>query len=175
MGERFERGVRKLSNALDWVVGQVSVVLFGSMTLVVLVGVLFRYVLRMPLSWTEELSRYLMIWGASLAISTGIKYEEHVGLTVLLDSMKSRIARLILETLVSFLVLGFLAVMTFYSIQMVAESRYQIAQSLGISMMIPSLAVPVAMGIAVVQLILSYFLKIRRHGLGKHEVKIIDI
>ena len=37
----------------------------GAMTVVVLLGVLFRYVLRMPLSWSEEVARYLMIWAAS--------------------------------------------------------------------------------------------------------------
>jgi len=60
------------------------------MTIDVLLGVFFRYVLNLPLNFTEELARYLMIWGASLAISLGISGGEHVGLTVLLDSMKNR-------------------------------------------------------------------------------------
>lgn len=175
MGDRVEKTLQKISDALEWLVGQLSIFLFGAMTVVVLIGVLFRYGFRVPLSWTEELSRYLMIWGASLAVSTGIKEDEHVGLTVVMDSIKIRSVRLLLHTVISLLVLGFLLVMAYYSVNIALESKYQIAQSLGISMFLPTLAVPIAMVVAAVQLVLGYFLRLKQRGLGEHEARIIDI
>jgi TRAP-type transport system small permease protein len=175
MPDKKDNFIQKISDSIEWVVGRVSILLFGAMTAVVLVGVLFRYGFRVPLSWTEELSRYLMIWGASLAVSTGIKYDEHVGLTVLYDSIKNVKVKLLLQALITLLVLGFLMIMTQYSITMALDSKYQIAQSLGISMFIPTLAVPVAMGIAAVQLVLTFILRLKRRDPGEYEAKIIDI
>ncbi len=168
--------LQSLSDTLDWVVRKITILLFGLMTVVVLIGVLFRYGFRVPLSWTEELSRYLMIWGASLAVSSGIKFDEHVGLTVLLDSIQNRPLRMVLHTIITLLVLGFLLIMTWYAFAMTVESRYQIAQSLGVSMFLPSLAIPVAMGLAVIQLILTYLLRLKRGDRGdEHEARVIDI
>jgi TRAP-type C4-dicarboxylate transport system permease small subunit len=146
------------------------------MTFVVLLGVLFRYVFRMPLSWSEELSRYLMIWAASLAISIGIRENEHVGLTVLLDSAKTKASRIFLGTIIFLVVLGFLIIMVYYSILMTIEAKYQISMGLGITMVLPSLAIPVSMGLAVIQLILTYVMDVS-NGYAKvvNEKKIIDI
>ncbi|MCK5154709.1 MAG: TRAP transporter small permease, partial [Spirochaetales bacterium] len=146
----FIKSIRTGSNLLNKVVEQLCLVSMASMTFVVLLGVFFRYILQMPLSWTEELSRYLMIWAASLAISLGIKGNDHVGLTILVDSAKSKIGRVILETLIFFITLIFLVIMIYYSIQMVIEAKWQISQGLGITMVLPTLAIPVSMIIGLV-------------------------
>ena len=106
--------IRTISDLLNKVVTQLCLVSMAGMTIVVLLGVFFRYVVRMPLSWTEELSRYLMIWAASLAISLGIKGNDHVGLTILVDTAKSKIVRVILETAIFFVTLIFLAASVIY-------------------------------------------------------------
>ncbi len=80
-----------------------------------------------------------------------------------------------MNTLISLLVLGFLLVMIYYSYTMAIESKYQLAQSLGVSMFLPSLAIPVAMAAAAVQLVLNYLLKLKNRDAGRHEAKIIDI
>lgn len=128
------------------------------MTLAVLVGVFFRYVLLQPLGWTEELARYLMIWTASLAISVGVYHGEHIGLTFIPDQIKSRAGSILLGFLINFLVFIFLGVMIFFSLNLVKDAKFQIAQSLPISMVIPSLAIPVSMGIAFLQLLIKTFL-----------------
>lgn len=166
----------RTSEFLNKIVSQLCVVTIGGMTFVVLLGVLFRYVFRMPLSWSEELSRYLMIWAASLAISIGIRENEHVGLTVLLDSAKTKASRIFLGTIIFLVVLGFLIIMVYYSILMTIEAKYQISMGLGITMVLPSLAIPVSMGLAVIQLILTYVMDVS-NGYAKvvNEKKIIDI
>ncbi len=167
--------IGKLSGSLNKVVTHLCMVTMAGMTFVVLLGVVFRYIINMPLSWTEELSRYLMIWSASLAISIGIKEKGHVGLTVLIDKARSKILRNILETSVFFVTLVFLSIMIYYSIQMVAEAKWQISQGLGISMVLPTLAVPVAMIIGLVQLVARYILDLGKTGPADFEREIIDI
>ncbi len=108
--------LEKTSDFIDRIGGYLCAGLFGAMTLVVIMGVFFRYVINAPLSWTEEVSRYLMIWGASVGISLGVRSEEHVGLTVILDAIKSRPVRLMFHTAIYILVMGFVGVMFYYSL-----------------------------------------------------------
>ncbi len=167
--------IRHSSEVLNRFISQLCLIFMAAMTFVVLLGVFFRYVVRMPLSWTEELSRYMMIWAASLAVSIGIKEKGHVGLTVLFDAAKSKAARAVLETIVFFVTLVFLVIMIYYSIQMVVEAKWQISQGLGITMVLPTLAIPVSMIVALVQLVLRYILDLNSSENTHFEKEIIDI
>jgi len=171
----FIAAVEKVSLVFDKAVGALCAVFFGTMTIVVLTGVFFRYVLNWPLSWVEESARYLMIWGASSAISLGIKSEEHVGLTILLDSLKSRFLKGLLYSVITVLVFLFFAVLFLYSMQMVNDARTMQTQALGVTMAIPYFAIPVSMLFALIQLILVYVIKINRGTAPKQEPVIIDI
>ena len=166
--ERISRGVDALASAI-------CAVFFGAMTAAVLTGVFFRYILNSPLSWTEEVSRYLMIWGASVGISLGIRAEEHVGLTILLDSIKSRAVRMVFHTVIFILVLGFLGILFLYSVRMALDARYMQTQALGVPMYVAYAAVPVSSALAAVQLALMYGLKAVRGDQQHRDLKILDI
>ena len=167
--------LEKASDVIDVIGSVLCAGLFGAMTLVVLLGVFFRYVINAPLSWTEEVSRYLMIWGASVGISLGVRAEEHVGLTVILDAIKSRPVRLIFHTVIFVMVIGFIGVMFYYSLSMTRDGKFMQAQSMSMTMVLPFAAVPVAMGLTAIQLVLMYMLKIARGDAKPHEKAIIDI
>ena len=68
-------------------------------------GVFFRYVVPLPLTFTEELARYLMIWMALLAVSSGIVYREHIGVTFVYDRLPTIVRRWIA---LAFDVIGFM-------------------------------------------------------------------
>ena len=165
-----------LSRWVNNLVSYLCTISIGGMTFVVLLGVLFRYVFRQPLGWSEELSRYLMIWSASLAISIGIRENEHVGLSMLMDSTKSTLVRSILGTLIFLVNAAFLFIMFYYAVLMVRDATFQISMGLGITMVLPTLAIPVSMALAILQLVLGYIKDIA-DGFSKHvaEKKIIDI
>lgn len=167
----------RVSAGLERVVGYACSTFIGAMTVVVIVGVFFRYVLNLPLSWTEEVSRYLMIWGASLAVSSGIRFGEHVGLTILLDSLKNPALRKALALFIDILVMFFLGLMLAYSLITLKDSSTQQTQALGISMLIPRLAIPVSMAAAIVQLACMAILRLsaKNTDMGPKSPVIIDI
>jgi len=167
--------LEKTSDFIDRIGGYLCAGLFGAMTLVVIMGVFFRYVINAPLNWTEEVSRYLMIWGASVGISLGVRSEEHVGLTVILDAIKSRPVRLMFHTAIYILVMGFVGVMFYYSLAMTRDGKFMQTQSMSMSMYIPYAAVPVAMLLSIIQLTIMYILKFFRGEEKPSEMKIIDI
>ena len=144
----------EFSRFLDKIIGVACGLLFGAMTIVVLMGVVSRYIFSAPFNWVEETSRYLMIWGASLAISLGVSAGEHVGLTMILDALKPGKAKKVLMMLINGIVLAFLLFMAFYSTLATIESASQMTGSLGINMVLPKLAVPVSMALAAIQIVL---------------------
>jgi len=167
--------LEKASSAIDRMGGFLCAGLFGAMTFVVILGVFFRYVINAPLNWTEEVSRYLMIWGASVGISLGVRSEEHVGLTVILDAIKSRPVRMMFHTAIYLLVMGFVGVMFYYSLAMTRDGKSMQTQSMSLTMFIPYAAVPVAMLLSIIQLTIMYILKFFRGEDKPSEMKIIDI
>ena len=58
----------KIGQYADRIETAVASIAFAFMCLFVLVTIVFRYVLRQPISWTEEASRYLMITGIFVAM-----------------------------------------------------------------------------------------------------------
>jgi TRAP-type C4-dicarboxylate transport system permease small subunit len=167
--------IKKTSDFLNKFIANLCLIFMVGMTFVVLLGVFFRYVLMSPLSWTEELSRYMMIWAASLAVSIGVKEKGHVGLTVLLDRVNTKISKFILDTIIFLTTFTFLIIMIYYSIKMVIDAKWQISQGLGITMILPTLAIPVSMSVALIQLIFVYILNIFTENDVTHEKEIIDI
>ncbi|TMV08277.1 TRAP transporter small permease [Arenibacterium halophilum] len=64
----------------------VAVVLMAAGFIVALLAqVVFRYVLNIPLSWSEELATFLFVWSTLLAASYGVRRQEHLRLTFLQD------------------------------------------------------------------------------------------
>lgn len=133
------------------------IVATGAMTVVVLLGVLFRYVVRQPLSWSEEVARYLMIWAASLAVSIGIMQREHLGITFLVSRLPLS-AQKCAAVLVNLAVLWFLWVLTKFGYFMAIDGKTQLSPILaryGISMVWSLSAIPVAGALAMAQTILQ--------------------
>jgi TRAP-type C4-dicarboxylate transport system permease small subunit len=66
-----------------------SVILIGliaAMFLLVVLQILARVVAQSP-TWTEEVSRYLMVWLAFFGAAVCLRHDEHVGFTLLPDCL----------------------------------------------------------------------------------------
>mgnify|MGYP006276957933 FL=1 len=145
------------------------------MVVTVLTGVLFRYVIRDPLGWTEELARYLMIWAALLAVSVGIRKREHVGIQLLVKKLPLKLGRVII-LLVNIMVMIFLLVLTIRGYSMAVKGFRQLSLALGISMFWPLMAIPISGALAIIQqliLIIDIFNPDNTYGdlLGHTEVE----
>lgn len=101
IGDRAAR----LSAWLDLTVQHVCVALAVLLVLDVWLGVVVRYALPLPITFMEEVARYLMIWMALLAVSSGIAHREHIGVEFVFSRMPGRVRRWLA---VSFDVIGFL-------------------------------------------------------------------
>ena len=85
-----------ISTALNRCVEAFLVLLLTLLVLDVWIGVMDRYLFHWQLPWPEILARYLMIWVALLAISSGVARREHIGLTILIDRLPARMRQSVL-------------------------------------------------------------------------------
>jgi len=101
-----------LIRRLTWLVEWVLIVLSGLIFVVVFLQVLFRYLLRQPLFWSEELPRYLLIWMSFLAAALAQKHDAHINITLCLAPL-SRRTRQALKILTDAVILAFLWVLIY--------------------------------------------------------------
>lgn len=145
--------IKRLSDFLVRLVGVLCIVLMTLLVAIVILGVFFRYVLTSPLSWSEEISRYLMIWIAFLAASIPLRKWEHVALEVIVQLLPSTL-RKVIKIIMELMILVFLAVLTKQGLNLVKFAALQTSPSLGISMMWVYLAAPVGGMIMLLQLLI---------------------
>jgi TRAP-type C4-dicarboxylate transport system permease small subunit len=107
----FNNGVVK---ALNWLM----IALMSLMSLFIVMQVFFRYVLRQPLSWSEELARYffsaITLFGAVLLY----RDNKHINMTLLKDLIKNKAAKAAVDILAALLALFFLGVVIRYGFPM---------------------------------------------------------
>jgi C4-dicarboxylate transporter DctQ subunit len=94
--------VRILDRLEEWLI----VVLMGAATLVIFVAVLHRYtaglaipglqdaLLRIDLSWAQELCIYMFVWMAKFGAAYGVRTGIHVGVDVLINRLPPRTRKL---------------------------------------------------------------------------------
>jgi len=129
---------RMLHRFIKWALFLIT----GAMTFVVLLGVLFRYVLKAPLPWSEELARYLMIWGASLGASIAYRQGTHIAVTLLVDKVRGPAGK-VLPWIAQIIVIGFMAVITFQGFLLVSKLSGQTSPAMEIPMAWPYLGIPI--------------------------------
>lgn len=144
------RRLTLIGTTLDAVIMKICGVLVAVMVLIVWFGILSRYGLSLGVTWAEELSRYVMIWAALLAIPVGVFRREHIGLE-LLFGMLPHLARKPLRALLDILAIGFFGFLAWYGTGMTIQGGNQFATIFGMSMMVPFAAVPVSAAIAAFQ------------------------
>lgn len=112
------------------------------MFLVVFAQVIFRYLLKHPLPWSEELARYLMVWVACLAAAEAYREKKHVGVSLVVGLLPAG-AQGWAERLVHLAVLALMAVIVYQGARLSWLLRDQLSPALEIPMSWPYLAVPV--------------------------------
>ncbi|SDI85218.1 TRAP transporter small permease [Aliiruegeria lutimaris] len=140
---------------LNKVVEITCVVLLVLLVLDVWLGVLVRYVIPLPLTFTEELARYLMIWMALLAVSSGIAYREHIGVEFVFSRMPAR-ARRILAITFDVIAFVFFFLLFWYGLAFVERGFSRLTMIYAIPKGYPFIGVPLAAALACVQLALVF-------------------
>jgi len=152
-----------LSGRLEQISTYGGVLIATVMVISIWLEVFFRYVLLDPLSWADELAVYCMIWMGYLGIGVGLKYGEHPSLQFLITYCPTPVQR-VARWVVNVGILLLLVAATGWGLQnaLVSGSR-RLTAGLGISMVLPMLAIPVG---GILAILLFSVRLIQRRGEG---------
>lgn len=89
----------KVKAVLDKAVEAILGFLVCAISLIVIWQVFTRFVLNNPSSWSEEFSRYILIWISFIGGSLGLSNGTHMGLVLVTDRIKNKYAKCIVHIL----------------------------------------------------------------------------
>jgi TRAP-type transport system small permease protein len=141
------------SQRLAGITDRAAAVLLALLVLDVWLGVLVRYALPLDLTFMEEAARYLMIWVALLAVSSGIPRREHIGVQVLFERLPPGLRRGLLGAL-DVLAFAFFVFLALYGLGLVERGGKTFTMIAGMSKALPFAAVPVGAALAALQIAL---------------------
>ena len=130
------------------------VFLLIAMTLTVFSQVIARYIFEAPLSWSEELARFILIWVSMLSAAYAFKTKSHFALTILVSKLPDKHQK-ITSFCIHIVVAIFFLIICYYSVIFVHSVNGHIAPALQISMQIPYSSIIVASGLISIFSLLS--------------------
>lgn len=144
--------LRKLEDALSAFEKGLSLLLLFSMVVVVFMQVATRYVFEAPLSWTEELSRYCLIWLSFIGAAMAMKARGHFAVEYLIHKLPKRLhppAELALLVIIGV----FLAVLLDTGITVLQVTNMQTSPALQVPMSYVYCSIPIGALFMIVHLL----------------------
>jgi len=88
---------KKLDGILTGIEERLIYLLMASMLTIVFLAVLNRFLIQLPMSWSEEVARYLMIWIAFVGASLGVKHSVHISVDALVHAIPPAAQRMMAQ------------------------------------------------------------------------------
>ncbi|MGQ4810337.1 hypothetical protein NKDENANG_03794 [Candidatus Entotheonellaceae bacterium PAL068K] len=140
--QQVESRLGRFNNAL--IIGFKGLImgLLGAMTLIVIAGVFFRYVLGNALPWSEELAKFLMVWMTFVAAPVALKSGALVAIGALTDRLRGRLHDLIM-LLVYLIIISLMVVFIKDGGFLTWNARIQRASTFNLSISYVYIAMPI--------------------------------
>lgn len=147
----LKKALTPVSDALDKLCSVLIVVMLGLMVVITGAQIVCRTWFT-ALSWSDEVTRYLLIWSTFLGASVVYRHSGHIAITFVQDLLPAKAGKA-LRVLVHAICFALFAVLLFYS------SRYctklnKTATALPIKMKYIYLCIPISMAVMMVHALL---------------------
>jgi len=130
---------RLYENALEIL----ALIAFTSLIFLTFLQVLSRYVFQTPITFTEEMGRFLFIWISFLGAAIVMKHDKHIRLDLLQEKVHQNV-RSMIDIMVFLLIFAFSALVFFQGIKLVSATSRQIAPVSRIPMSYIYLNIPIS-------------------------------
>lgn len=155
----------RLCDRLRWAAKVVLVVCGAAMSVIVMLQIVFRFVIFVPLPWSEELARYLMIWTGMVGSFVALREGRHIGVTMVVDRLPPRAAAWV-SVFVQAATILFLAIVAQQGLALTLVNLSQLSPAMRIPMFYPYLAVPLGAALMIVELTAGILQSIYLQGPG---------
>lgn len=149
-----------LSNLINYVDKFCKAIMFSLFVVMVIttfLQILFRYVFSAPLVWSEELSRYCLIWLTFIGAAVGIRAKIHVAVEALTRLFPETLKLLVIRFNYALIVL-FAASLAKYGFELTSLNMKQLSPAMHIPIGLIYAAVPTG-GILILIFAIEKFIK----------------
>jgi TRAP-type transport system small permease protein len=138
---QFARISEVLNNVIKFLIGTMLII----MTVVVTVQIIFRIFFD-ALSYTEEMSRYLLVWSSLFAASVAYKQGSHIAVTFIVEQFKGK-ANKLMTIIINLVCIVFFLNAINYSLQLINMQVFQTSPALLIPMRYIYLSIPLSFSV----------------------------
>lgn len=130
------KAFKKLLDTLQAITEYLLFFMIAVMVVVVFAQVFCRFVLKASLPWSEEMSRYIMVWISMLGASIGIRRKGHVGVEAVVMLLPGGLKK-IASMITTFVAACFFVGMIYFGVKICGIVVSQESPAMEISMAIP--------------------------------------
>ena len=134
--------MKRLFDILDWVLETLLFAALAGMVTVVAAGVFWRYMLKDPISWADELAAILMVWFTFLGAAVGMRDQAHYAFDYLVRSLPRRAGKFV-TLFGQFLAIAISAGLLYWSAEVAFRLRHWVMPALEVSRALVYSACPV--------------------------------
>lgn len=166
--------MNNLKKYLDNLEGYCCILTLSVMTVVVFIQVVFRFVIKSSLPWSEELSRYLLVWTAFLGGAYGVRTGAHIGVeafTLLLPKKAQKVLSILV--MVASIVLCAIIMKYGFSIVQTQLSKGQLSPAMRIPMGYMYAAIPIGMFFFIVRYVQDIIISIKNFNKEDQEKEVV--
>jgi TRAP-type C4-dicarboxylate transport system permease small subunit len=151
--------LNRLTNGL-YAVSKWLLIGFGiAISFIVFLQVFFRFTLQIPLSWSEESARYLMVWMGMIGSAAAIRHARHIGVQIFVEKLPPALFRVFVP-LTELAMILFLGILAKEGLNLAIRNYTQLSPAMSLPMFYPYLAIPVGATLMILELaaaILQFF------------------
>lgn len=149
--------MKRLFRHLDEIL---MVLLIGTICLVLILQVFFRWVLQSPLIWSEELARYLFVCLTMLGLSYNVRKKNNISMELLYSKMPPKV-QFVISCLTDILALALFGYMIPEMYQYTMSQAGVKSAAMRMPMVILAGSVLVGFILVIIQVIYSLYMRIR--------------
>ena len=118
--------------------------------------VFFRYVLNSPLSWTEELARFALVWLVFWGSAIAIRRKRHLSIPFFVNLLPKKI-KIYIDMFNKILIIVFLGILLYTGYEVMLETQEIVTPALGISYLWFYIIVPISCAFMLLQIAFIIF------------------
>jgi TRAP-type C4-dicarboxylate transport system permease small subunit len=137
------RIIRKINDVL-------ACVTLAILSILVILQVIYRYALGSPLTWTEEIARYLQIWMIMLGSALVMRKGGHLAIDLVTASLPKKVKR-VTDLISQIAVIFFFSIVFYYGIFLAVNAARQTSPATKIPMSFVYAALPVGSALLLIE------------------------
>lgn len=149
------KAVKKASDSVDKISCWLVVLTMAGMVFFTTVQIIAR-VFFQALSWSEEVTRYLLVWSTFIGAGCVYKRGGHINVTFIQDAFKGKSKKYV-QILVHLLCTAFFAIAVYFGFKYMGRQGSQLSAALRIPMNLMYMAIPLGCAVMLLHAVSAMF------------------